>query len=297
MKKSILITVSLLALGACGGGGGGGDTTGGGGLDFSNPVALQPGQSLDDLPEGVAVSAPVSAVTASITNTGTFGEFSGPQAGTVVASAERGEDGPAAFRYTVGGTTVQFDGDVEESSDLNGAVGTATDADGTIEIFMENSDLEFVEFGGWGQFPADDSDPAVGTPIFFGTIGAPIASPTSGNATYTGKSVGIDNGGGTIRLTTSDMSVNTDFSTVTVTSSNTLTQDVGSDIDTVPVPDPSLDFTTSPGTVSSTGYTATAGGMNVNGAFFGPNAEETGGTFHGVSGAGTNYGGAFAAAQ
>ena len=292
MYKKLLICASLLALGACGGGGGssGSASTGGGGTGGGGT-----GIGADNQPFTITGQA----VSAQFTTPG-VSAFSGPQTLTVNGSADTTGDGPDQVDLITGGTTTTVTDAVEEDLNLNGRVLTETDADGTILVTTDVSDessFEFTVFGGWTQGAGVDADPVPGQVVSFGVAGIPASTLPSGSATYSGNSVGLASDGTDILLTTSDVTVTTDFSAVTVTSSGTLSQNIGDDSD-VDQPTESasmLDFTSS-GTVSGTGYTATGGGMQVNGAFYGPNAEETGGVFQGAPG-GVNYGGAFGAAR
>jgi len=162
-------------------------------------------------------------------------------------------------------------------------------------ITAADDDLEYRAFGIRTQFPDTEDDPAPGDRLDAGAAGELTETLPGGSATYSGQSVGVESDGTDIRLTTSDISITTDFSDITVTSSGTLAQSVD-DIDNAPVVSAAdLDFTAT-GSVTGTGYAATADDMQVNGAFHGPNAEETGGVFHGTVG-GSNYGGAFGAKQ
>ena len=162
-------------------------------------------------------------------------------------------------------------------------------------ITAADDDLEYRAFGIRTQFPDTEDDPAPGDRLDAGAAGELTETLPGGSTTATGQSVGIESDGTDIRLTRSDIPITTDFSGNTVTLGGTFAQSVY-DIDNAPVVSAAdLDFTAT-GSVTGTGYAATADDMQVNGAFHGPNAEETGGVFHGTVG-GSNYGGAFGAKQ
>lgn len=290
MHRILLISVSLLALGACGssttdggstdgGSTGGGSTGGGSGIGSDNQPFTVTGQ----------------AISTQLTSTG-FGAFSAPNPLTVNGSADTNGDGPDEVVFITNGTTTTFTEPSDEDVDLNGRVLEAEDSDGTLFVATDvddDSSFEFTAFGLWTQFPGFDTDPSPNQAVHAGVVGVPVTTLPSGSATYSGNSVGIVETGTDVAVTVSDVTVNTDFSSVTVTSSGTLAE---ATTDGSPALNRSdLDFTAT-GSVTGTGYAATGGGMQVNGAFYGPNAEETGGVFSGAPG-GAIYGGAFGAAR
>lgn len=310
MYRVFLVSVSVLALAGClgggsssdddpptvgpgngsgdagGGGNGGGDTGGGTGIGADNQPFTVTGQ----------------AVTTKFTGNGAgdvngLGAFSGPVDLTINGSADTTGDGPDTIDFVTENGTVTFNNtsrDYEETV-LNGRVLDEGDTDGTLLITTVDDDFEYTAFGIWTQFDGPDADPAPGDRLDVGAVGEVTETLPGGSATYTGQSVGVESDGTDLRLTTSDISITTDFSDITVVSSSTLAQST-EDIDNAPVVSASnLDFTAT-GSVTGTGYAAAGGGMQVNGAFHGPNAEETGGVFHGTVG-GSNYGGAFGAKQ
>lgn len=271
-----------MALGACGGGGGTGSGSTGGAT----------GLGADDQPFTVTGQA----ISAQFTSTG-IGAFSGPNALTVNGSADTNDDGPDQIEFITDGTTTTFTQPaIDERSRLNGRMLEEEDADGTFFIATDvNEDTEFehTAFGLWTQFPGADADPVPGQPIHAGVVGIPVSTLPSGSATYSGNSVGVINTATDVAITVSDVTVNTDFSSVTVASFGTLAQATTDGSPVVPRGD--LDFTAT-GSVTGTSYAATGGTMQVNGAFYGPNAEETGGVFQGTQGD-QFYGGAFGAAR
>lgn len=277
-----LLGASLLALAACGGGGSssGSGTGGGGGTGIGS----------DNQPFTVTGQA----VSTEFTSTG-IAAFSGPNDLTVNGSADTNGDGPDQIEFITNGTTTTLTQPADEDSTLNGRVLLEEDADGTSFVSTDVNDatsFEYTAFGIWTQFPANGANPAPGQAAHAGVVGIPASGLPSGSATYSGNSVGaVNTGTGTV-LTVSDVTVTTDFSNVTVDSSGTLAESASGN-STVNRSD--LDFTAT-GTVTGTGYAATGGSMQVNGAFYGPNAEETGGVFQGTQ-AGQVYGGAYGAAR
>lgn len=276
MKKTILIFMPLLALSA---GGGSGSTGGGSGIGGDNQPFTVTGQ----------------AISTQFTSMG-IGAFSGPNDLTVNGSADTTGNGPDQVEFVTNGTTTTLTQPSDEDLDLNGRVLQEEDRDGTFFISTDvndNTSFEFTAFGLWTQFPSADAHPVPGQQVHAGVVGVPATTLPSGSATYSGNSVGIVNTGTDVAITVSDVTVNTDFSNVTVTSSGTLSEATN---DCSPVLSrPDLEFTAT-GAVNGAAYIASGGTMQVNGAFYGPNAEETGGVFQGTQG-GHIYGGAFGAAR
>lgn len=301
MKKQIFVSAALVALAACAGGGSGGSSGGssggnsgggGGGSDFSDPQTVAPGGAIPSTDEALQLDGRAVATTFGADGLNAPGQAADAQ---VLAARDTNGEGPDAFQFTTGGETVGVSllGDGQPEEQFNGAVeiGGADDA----AVILPTDDLDFVAYGGWAETSGPDGQPAPGDAVAFGFFGSPTpaANRPGGDATYSGDSVGITDAGGEIAVTTSDVtvSVTNGFTDVQVVSSNTRRQspDEGAAI----VSDASLDFTAS-GTVEADGYTAAGDGMNVDGNFFGPAAEETGGAFGGTRN-GADYVGSFGA--
>ncbi len=296
MKNKLFLSAALVVLAACAGGGGGGSGGGsgggGGGSDFSNPQTVAPGAAIPSTDDPLQLDG--RAVASSFAADGL--EQASPAADAeALAASDTNGDGPDAFRFTTGGETVevtlrgadapaeQFGGDVE--------IGGADDA----AVLLPADDLDFVAYGGWARTSGPDGEPAPGDTVAFGFFGSPTpaADRPGGDATYSGESVGVTDAGGALSVTTSDVtvSVTNGFTDVQVASTNTRRQEPedGAPI----VPDASLDFSAS-GTVGANGYTASGDGMDVDGNFYGPATEQTGGAFGGTRG-GADYMGSFGA--
>lgn len=305
MYKRLLICTSLLALGACGGGG---PTDGGPTDPFANLPKVGPGE---EFPKEGGFEADTTTVQTTFNADGSINPFTGPHAGVSAVSAEAndGDDEGGMVRLAtrdgvveVNFEEVDFDNDDHVDSLLDGSLIAITDADGSTFITYDESEIagsNFAEFGAWAQLPSRDADPVAGTVVSYGVVGAPTAAtnvPTSGSATYQGKSIGGVSAPNTpFALTTSDVTITTpDFREVTFRSGNTRADFPGQS-GSERVED--LDFVTT-GTISGNGFTADGDGMTTNGNFYGPNGEEVGGTFRGDRGqSGVNYGGSFGAAK
>ncbi|MHA6346427.1 transferrin-binding protein-like solute binding protein [Roseivivax sp. CAU 1761] len=155
--------------------------------------------------------------------------------------------------------------------------------------------FEYQSFGVWDVSQGMVGHGAAGS---FGVRTSANALPAAGTASYHGSSVGQVVTEGEIYLTDSRVAVTTDFETVAMTSSDTSIVDMSTGNATTAAR-PDLDFTAS-GTLTGSGFTSnidTAGiEGSVNGQFYGPGAEEVGGTFAAKAGQST-YLGAFGAAK
>ena len=148
-----------------------------------------------------------------------------------------------------------------------------------------NQRFKYQTFGVWYYDPEPDE---AGGHVGAHTYGEPTSTnnvPSSETATYSGASTGfaltaVDTAADKGFYVTSQIDVTTDFRTATITSSNTHVRD----LDTlVAGPRDTLDFTGT-GNVTGAGFKADINGMEIingkaYGHFYGPNAEEVGGTF------------------
>jgi hypothetical protein len=238
-----------------------------------------------------------------------FGAFGTPVEATLETSTNTSGDpnaGPDALRLTANGETVVID--LRQSANSNdisfdGTSFNIANESGSfiiLPVAFNDNPLQYSRFGGWAKTSNDTG--TTSDNIRFGSFGSqtPAASMPTTAATYRGNSIGLasvtnDSGASIIGFTSSDVIVTTpDFASVTFSSTNSRFSSLNDSTLTNPS---LLDFEAT-GTVSGTGFTATptnpAQAGQVNGQFFGPNAEEVGGTF-GVTGGNVNYGGAFGA--
>ena len=122
--------------------------------------------------------------------------------------------------------------------------------------------------------------------------------PTAGSATYTGGTAGYVTAGGDYFLAESDFEAvaNFDDATIAVASTGTWGTDIEGGHENATTL-PGLDFNGS-GNIDGAGFNVVItngyGAGEVDGRFYGPNAEELGGIFH-ASGSGVDYFGSFGA--
>ncbi|MCE0505589.1 transferrin-binding protein-like solute binding protein [Roseivivax sp. GX 12232] len=136
----------------------------------------------------------------------------------------------------------------------------------------EGQGLEYQSFGAW-QTGVDGLSGSAGVGSFGSYTMASQLPDDDASATYNGQSYGqTADADGNVFETTSDIEVTTDFSAITVNSSNT-------SAGTTSLSD--LDFTAT-GQLNRASFEATSQGDvsgTVTGRFYGPEAEEVGGTF------------------
>lgn len=295
--RSFSAMAMAAGLAACSGGGGGSGNTPQAFTGFSN------------LPTNGTTQIEGQAITANAT-VDVSGNFS---IGTPSAAAPS-----TAFVTTSGGNIVGLRINANQSTptssiDIGSGSGDTVGIAGNVAIFESGdgtqvaivadpatSGFEYQTLGVWARVPSSFT-----ATVGAGSYGASTPSsgmPSSGtNATYNGGSLGYAEVSGSTYVTSSNVRVTTDFNTVLMESTNTdgaLVQDATSSTPTV-TPLPQLDFAGT-GAVTGTGFSAPVAGVGVagtaNGQFYGPAAEEVGGTFSGT-GAGVNYFGAFGATQ
>lgn len=161
---------------------------------------------------------------------------------------------------------------------------------------MDAECLSHSAFGGWIRNNGSSFDLGM---VSGGNLS--LDTPTTGSATYTGKTVGVGATGTQSFAFVGDANLTADFAALTVTSSfsNLVTQDLNTDaigslpnINGTATIDHFSDGTSGyDGTVSSNGFTGT-----ISGDFYGPAAAETAGTWTASDGA-TDLIGSFGAAQ
>ncbi|MEM1065958.1 MAG: transferrin-binding protein-like solute binding protein [Pseudomonadota bacterium] len=223
--------------------------------------------------------------------------------GEVTASAVSGPN-PATLRSRFAGSVPQDV--IIEAPGANAAIDLASgavvpiagrrivavSADGRTVYISEDvaPAYEYQTYGTW-LTQAGTGAGAVGA----GSFGAqtPVSS-LPGSASYSGSGLGFArDAAGQGFYTDFDVAATTDFSTITVTSSNTFAENVTTEvISSVPT----LDFTGS-GPVTGNRFSATIASTDTSGTasgtFYGPNAEEFGGTFDTTGPGGIVHFGAF----
>ena len=209
------------------------------------------------------------------------------------ATAQMETDGGAIVALSVSGAGSSAS--IDTRAGATAITPTSFEADGgdTFIAFVdpEAEGFEYQTFGVW----ATGAESARGT-IGVGSFGARTPSWASlpASASYSGGSTGVVfDVDGTGFLTESTVTVTTDFSTATIESSGTMVTNATTGATS---PASGIDFSGS-GPVSGTGFMASVTGPLVtgdaDGQFYGPAAQEVGGTFSLDSPGGIHYGGAY----
>jgi len=285
MKKTFKLTLVLGAvalLAACGGGGGGGGTSATL-APFTNWSAVI---DKEVVAEGISTSGTYAynLTTERITNRG---NQSAPSSGASYTAKYTSEGRLDYAKITsASGEVVSFSRSSGDDFIDEDVIDIAISSDGTKQAFAASpsyTEWEYQSFGIW----LTGAGTGAGT---FGalSVGAPTANtsiPTNGVANYTGFSMGlhIDNVGNSAFIAAS-MSADVNFTNRSVvfqtTNSNSVSFDNGS-----PVANPDLNLngtlTYQAATNSITGAISSSSGLtgSAAGRFYGPTAQEIGGTF------------------
>ena len=288
-KTSLAIAVlTAPILSACSGGGGGDDT-----IAFTN---------INDLPDNGTVRVQGRANTTSFTVDTNTGELT-------LEAVDTDQDAHVDLVIADGNTTdiiarsgdaaVSFNVDTSNTgvvrNDLAVFENQAGDQIAVFGAGDDNTEYEHQTFGVW----IDGFDTTQGNAAVASVGSRTDAANLPGNAaSFSGQTVGLAQlSDGETYLADSDLTVTTsDFRTLNIESTNTTVQN----LDTFAVSSESdLNFTGT-ATVSGAGFTGnitgTAVNGNIDGNFFGPNAEEVGGVFDSQSGS-TTYIGSFGAVR
>ncbi len=281
----IAATLSFLLLGACSSGGSGGSSDNG-----SDKLTL-PRNGTAEL-DGEAVVAEFA------TDPGggvTVNSISGPNSSTVRLTTSNSEIVGASFAAP--GASVNLSEPGGDDRVRTGAVvgfDTTDRNDGAVIVDPSRSRFEYQTFGVW----LEDRRQATGT-AGAGSYGVRTSNssvPSSGSATYNGVSTGVARrADGDAYLTASRVNVRTNFRTATITRSGTSANNLRTGVEGTA---PELDFSGT-GNVSGNRFKANTSGTGINGSadgpFYGPSAEEVGGTFQATGSGGVAYIGSFGA--
>jgi hypothetical protein len=292
----LLITCTPVVLVACGGGGGGGSSS-----------------TLAPFVRWSSVAAGSTYAISGDSMQGTYTWNSGTDRVTAVTTAA--QQSGATFTETFNSSGIVQSVRIQTASGTDISFARGTD---TFGVLLINNDInavisadqtkyalapeptamgwEYQSFGIWVTGAGTGSGTYGAASVGAATAGGSV--PTTGTANYTGYTGGraVANDGQYF-FTSSSMSAATNFATRSISFATTntyttpdlLTQSAASSLNMTGT------LTYSAGSNQFTGNVSTTGGMTgtATGRFYGPTAQEIGGTF-GVSGAGVlNYGGAF----
>jgi hypothetical protein len=299
--KKIIVSCIPLLLTACGGGGGGGGGTSSTLAPFIKWSALAAGTTYEISGD----SAQGTYVWDSATDRVTSFTLGAQQDGAKFTETFDSNGIIQSVRIqTAAGTDISFQRGVDTFGVLviNNNINAVISSDGTKYVLAPEPRAMGWEYQAYGIW-------VTGAGTGSGTYGAasvgaqtPVGSmPSTGVAFYQGNAAGryVD-AGGNYYFAAADMLALTDFSARSLQFSTTNTSIVTNlSPGTTPTPAPNLDLggtlTYTAGSNQFTGNVTSFTGMvgTATGRFFGPSAEEIGGTF-GVTGAGTEvYGGGF----
>ena len=274
------MTIGLLAtLTACGGGGSSDS-------DSSTPPEV-PFTSFSDIPaDGVTVISG-QAVTASYTadsagNITSISPVSGPNPSDLRLTTQNNQG--VAVSISAPGSSVSFDTRLGDTAD--GDVSepvvffeTADGEDALLGINEANQGYEYQTYGAWVT-GYDTGSGTVGAGSYGAKTNASNIPPVGTTADYSGIGLGIARrADGQPYATISNVNVTTDFNSATISSTGTEAVNLNSGSTGAAS---ELDFAGS-GSVVGSGFVAPVSGTGTSGSaqgqFYGPNANEVGGTF------------------
>ena len=295
MKRILWLTPVAILIGCGGGGGGGGSGSGG----TSSAIQTVPFTSWSDIRPNTEIVAPAISTETSytenlagtITSVGTFTSYSG-----VEFRETFGADGSVNKASFTTGDNDRLIFDTAQGAifaPIAGGFATATvNADlSALAIAVEPvpQGWNYQTFGVWSRDPSGSNPGRVGA-ISTGSFTATNNVPSTGTATFTGASAGLYSApdGSTGGIVAANMAMVVDFSSRVAgfaTAGTTISRDGGQNFAAFSA----LDLTGSlqvvsgqnlmSGTVSTTAGSPVNLSGNINGKFYGPNAQEVGGTF------------------
>ena len=286
ISKIILLSTLPFAIVGCGGGSGGPAGPGGpGGETFTGFSTLKPGTTT--VVKGVGREVSVDA-------NGKVSDFS--SAGPVQAKLTTDKDGEPlslTLERSSGAITIDTKSGTIEDEEAFVLAYSNDLKKGIILAGPEGNGFEYQTFGAWA---ADEGTKASVGAFSIGAETDASKVPTSGTATFTGRAAGIYvDGAGNPDAVVARATLNADFANKTIdfrtSGTESATEAARSDLDL------NGKLTYSSGAIA--GDVATAGGLkgNVEGRFYGPAAEEVGGTFALSGNSGERFGGGFGASR
>jgi hypothetical protein len=282
MRYPVLLTaLSATLLTACGGGGGGTSATLSPFTSFGS-IQANTTVTIDGISQGGTYSynTTTERVTARTLGAATSGA-------SYTSSYDSSGNSVSVSITPAGGTAITWNRSVDTFGFLNidNRIDVVISADGTRNALAANSfgfDWNYQSFGIWGTGGGTGSGTYGTISVGAATPGAAI--PTAGSATYFGVTGGrYVNSDGQNFFTSSLMQASANFATRSISFSTTGTSVTADLINSSPNTNLNLSGTLSyaPSTNQITGTVSSAGGLNgtVSARFYGPSAQEIGGTF------------------
>lgn len=167
---------------------------------------------------------------------------------------------------------------------------------GAVVVNPYDAGFEYQTFGAWGSY-ADGPKPTNTNAVSLGSVTTVTGMPATGSANFAGYAAGFFYQGAAGYFTTANMNAGVDFAARTIAFSTNSTLVSGAATGAATVANPSLNMTGfgtyASGTSKFNGNVSTENGMigTMSGQFYGPNANEIGGTYSVNGSQGTAIGG------
>lgn len=256
-----------------------------------------------------ASSSPFTAWSAVAPNTATSLVGSSTTGSSTTSSVSYGASGNVTFDSSRNFTAISMtSGSGSGASFSTGSGDTISQGMGNGTVFAVNKQgigaivtnpydaaFEYQTFGAWGAY-AGGPQPSTASAVSLGSATPVTGMPATGTGNFSGFASGLYYQGAGGYFTTANMNAGVDFAARTVAFSTSNTVATGSVTGAV-VSTPSLNMTGygnySAGTSKFAGTVSTANGMigSITGQFYGPNANEIGGTYYATGSQGYAVGG------
>jgi hypothetical protein len=264
MKKLALLSLPLF-IAACAGGGGGGSSSGSASTTpFTSWAAVAPNSTVQ-----------LSGGSTQYTYTSTAATLNGQSiTGATVTVAENANNSPTSVAIqSAQGASVSINTANGDTITTSGGVLSGQSKDGKTQIL--GIQYDYQSFGVWNSGSGSGTVGAVTS----GNATAVTSIPSTGSATFTGKSLGVYGSSGAGYFTVADMTANVNFAnrSIAFATTNTVNTDTFAKI-------PGLNlggsFAYNPGSGQFSGGVGSVSGMSGTGSgqFYGPAANEIGGT-------------------
>ena len=286
MKKIHLLSMlTLLAMLTACAGGGGSSSSSSGTSPFTAWSAVAPNTSIQL--SGSSTTVVAAGSTAGYGATGNFTFDTARNLTTISMTSSTGAG--ASFNASSGDSFYQGIG--------NGTVFAVNKQGiGAVVVNPYDAAFEYQTFGAWGSY-ANGPQPSNASAVSLGSATSVTGMPSTGSATFNGFSAGMYYQGAAGYFTAANMSAGVDFAARTIALNTTNTVVTGAVTGAASIQSPSLNMTGygtyASGTSRFSGSLTTANGMigTMTGQFYGPNANEIGGTYFATGSQGYTVGG------
>jgi hypothetical protein len=296
VKYSSLSTL-LLTLVACAGGGGGGGGSSAGGVvitPFTSWSAIQPNSTVQATGGSVGANYTANPVTGQVVSVTTPSQATTGATATFTYGPTTNLTGIAI--QSAQGSTAVLNTNAGDTFTINGAIGYGVNKAGTTTLLAPSNTYfgwNYQTYGVWvtGQGTGSGSVGAASV----GSVTPTTGIPATGTGSFTGNSIGMYvNSSGQAFYTAATMTANANFSTqaVAFNTTGTTTVNLATGVSaSAPTLNLASNMTNSGGTIAGTITSGSGMSGAATGKFYGPTAQEIGGTYALTGGGSSMFGG------